>query len=440
MGICFGILTIVLLVLAFGQAAAAVSYARRITRYAPVELPDEELPMALVILTLRGGDESLRDCLDRLARQDYPRYEVRIVLDHPTDPARAVVERWRATNPPVAVTVEFLAAPSPTSTLKCSAIHQVLRTLDDRFQAVVLLDSDVQPYPRWLRDLVSPLSLPGVGAVTGNRWYFPRRGSWGSWCRFIYNGLTLPPMDWFQLAWAGSLAMRGDVARSAVLLETLQRSSSDEAAVWEALQQRHLRLHFNPQVIVWNSESTDLSGCHQFLFRQLLWTRLYHPAWPGILAHALGSYLLLAVAFLAVAAGLGMAASRLPATALGVALALYLGSVLLTVGHLHHVIRRAILPRQGVPEMARLGLGRFVWIAASAPLILALYTWAILRAALARRVQWRGIEYRIQPPDTITVVAYRPYRSPPIATSRHRPAPLGVPSHPKRGPVSKVHP
>ena len=94
--------------------------------------------------------------------------------------------------------------------------EKVLRRLDPRFQAVVLVDADADPYRHWLRDLVTPLLQPGVGAVSGNRWYFPANGSLGGWCRFVYSGLALAPMQWFGLIWAGSLACGTRCARRAL--------------------------------------------------------------------------------------------------------------------------------------------------------------------------------------------------------------------------------
>jgi len=399
------------------QIVAMIAYVHRLVRYVPVAARDEDLPPALVILSLRGGDDALLECLDRLANQNYPAYQLRIVIDHPTDPAHKIVNRWLEKRPSVAVAVEFLRNPSPNSTLKCSAIRQVLHNLDFTIQAVVLVDADANTYPGWLRDMVSPLRLPSVGAVTGNRWYYPAQGSWGAWCRFIYNALTLPPMDWFRLPWAGSLAIRREVAVHRMFLNTLERASSDESAVCKALKEMRLQLHFNSRVILWNSSSENVAGCSQFIFRQLLWTRLYHPSWIPILAHAVGSYLLLALAFLCGVSNLWIGTLSTPAAALLGAIGIYLAAVLFSLGYLHRAIRIHILPHQGDSSMRGLRLRDWCQMVGAAPMTLVVYTLAILRARFARRVVWRGIEYHVQSHGAVRVSEYRPIFGQPAPTS-----------------------
>ena len=53
-------------------------------------------PQTAVILCLRGADPQLVDCLSGLLRQDYERWELRIVVDHVSDPSLSVVENLLA--------------------------------------------------------------------------------------------------------------------------------------------------------------------------------------------------------------------------------------------------------------------------------------------------------------------------------------------------------
>src|SRR5437762_9448236 len=47
----------------------------------------ESLPRAAVLLCIRGADPSLLHCLNGLLHQDYPDYDIRIIIDSPEDPA-----------------------------------------------------------------------------------------------------------------------------------------------------------------------------------------------------------------------------------------------------------------------------------------------------------------------------------------------------------------
>src|SRR5438445_469746 len=61
-----------------------VDYYRRTRITPPITEP---CPNVAVILCLRGVDPSLDGCLHGLLNQDYPRYQVRIVVDCIEDPA-----------------------------------------------------------------------------------------------------------------------------------------------------------------------------------------------------------------------------------------------------------------------------------------------------------------------------------------------------------------
>ena len=76
--------------------------------------------------------------------------------------------------------VRILRERRETCSLKCSSIVQAVSELDNSYRVVAFVDADAVVHPDWLRQLVSPLSAPRVGATTGNRWYLPNGNHWGS--------------------------------------------------------------------------------------------------------------------------------------------------------------------------------------------------------------------------------------------------------------------
>src|SRR4051794_14574103 len=218
----------------------------------------DELPRAAVILAVRGADPSLADCLDGLLRQDYPHYDVHVVIDSPTDPGRAVVERVAGHSP--RVHVSYLD-PRPTCSLKLSALVQAVGALDDSVGAVALIDADVVPHPGWLRDLVAALAAPGVGAATGFRWYRPARCNPGSLVRYLWGVAACTQMYAFDIPWGGSLAFRAELFRAANLSEQWARAFCEDTAFYRVLHDRGLRLRFLPSVTMVNRESIDLRSC-----------------------------------------------------------------------------------------------------------------------------------------------------------------------------------
>ena len=55
--------------------------------YKPQLLPDEKLPKTAVILCLRGADPFLPNCLRSLLQQNYPQYDLKLIIDSQEDPA-----------------------------------------------------------------------------------------------------------------------------------------------------------------------------------------------------------------------------------------------------------------------------------------------------------------------------------------------------------------
>ncbi|MBA4017751.1 MAG: hypothetical protein C0483_11305 [Pirellula sp.] len=369
--------------------------------------PDGAWPEALVILSLRGGDRSLRKTLDGLATQDYPSYSIRIVVDHPNDEVVQVIRRWKADYPAMRIGIESLRPPLTSCTLKCSAIYQVLRTVGPEVGAVVIVDGDADPYPCWLRDAMAPLADPQIGAVTGNRWYFPREGSAGGWCRFIFTAFSLPTMWLHGFSWGGTLAIRRDIACSAEFLSALAANPTEENTCYKLLPKFNKRMYVSSQLIQWNPEPVDLRGAEQHLFRQSVWGRLFYPCWTSILV---GAAAIISATIASFACGaLAVVADDwiywLPLLSGFAFAAMTVRSLTL----LHWMLEYHVFARQGrrLPvvtwrTVCELLLG-VVWM----PVV---YGVALLRADLTTEISWRGIRYRILPDKAIHMTGYTRWR------------------------------
>jgi hypothetical protein len=380
---------------------------RSTTSAAPRGFADGAWPEALVILSLRGGDASLTKTLDGLANQNYPRYRIRIVVDHPSDEADDVVRRWRLRNPAAPVDVEYLREPLDRCTLKCSAIHQVLRSVPAEIGAVVIVDGDSDPYPLWLRDAMAPLADPQNGAATGNRWYFPRRGGVAGWCRFIFTALSLPTMWLHRFSWGGTLAIRRDIACSDEFLAALTQNPTEENTCYKLLPTLGKQMYMSSQLIQWNPESTGFGGAERHLFRQSLWGRLFYPCWGSIL---FGTAMIVVAA---IASFVGAVQALLNSRFVeGLPLALGLTFAALAVNSLiglHRTLCTHVFARQGR------SLPRVTWRLAGEQFIallcmLVVYSCALLRAHFAKEIRWRGIAYRISADGAIRMTGYVPFR------------------------------
>lgn len=87
------VIFVTLLVWVAVQAAPTVAFVRALRRDRPALLADGDCPQAAILLSVRGDDPCLAQCVEGLLQQDYPRYTVRIVVDHVEDPAWKVIDR-----------------------------------------------------------------------------------------------------------------------------------------------------------------------------------------------------------------------------------------------------------------------------------------------------------------------------------------------------------
>ena len=93
-------------------------------------LPDEECPRAAVILCVRGLDPFLPACLKGLFQQDYPDYDVWIVVDSTRDAAWPVVNKLAQQSGKHEVHVLTLTERLATSSRKIAGMLQAMSCLD----------------------------------------------------------------------------------------------------------------------------------------------------------------------------------------------------------------------------------------------------------------------------------------------------------------------
>src|SRR5438270_8433287 len=83
----------VLIVILFWQLVWAWSFAKQFPPRTKRIGNEQELLRVVVLLPIRGADPSLAGCLRGLLNQDYPRYDIRIIVDSLKDPAWKLVHQ-----------------------------------------------------------------------------------------------------------------------------------------------------------------------------------------------------------------------------------------------------------------------------------------------------------------------------------------------------------
>ncbi|PMB52223.1 glycosyl transferase family 2 [Fischerella thermalis CCMEE 5201] len=370
-------------------------------------IKDELLPKAAVILSLRGADPFLTDCIRALLQQIYPQYNLHIVVDSQQDPAWNIVNKTIQQAGATHVQVNPLIARHNTCSLKGSALVQAIDALDDSYQVVAFIDADVIAHPNWLRELVAPLMDERIGATTGNRWYMPQTGQWGSLVRYLWNAVAVVFMCIHQAPWGGSMAMRLSVLQRSRLLEIWKQSVSVDVPIYKALQAMDLNVKFVPTLMMPNREECNLARCLHFITRQLFVTRLYNPQWLLIVAQVFTSTLavLLTIALLLIAL-----INDNMGTAIGIAVgfACYILAMVVQLVLVEQAVGRVIRARG--ESMTRFSALMMAKTLVAIPLTQLVYAVTVVSAILMRKVEWRGIMYQIKGPWNIRLIEYRPYQ------------------------------
>ncbi|MCG8449560.1 MAG: glycosyltransferase family 2 protein [Pirellulales bacterium] len=409
MSTLFPVILSVLLIIIVVQAVLVLGFARTLCKK-PVELlSDDQAPPALVILCLRGTDPFLEDCLDGLLNQDYPDFDIRVVIDHPEDPAHEVVSAKLKSRGASRAKIEFLEEKRTTCSLKCSSLVQVASRLDPRYELMAQLDADTVAHPTWLRELATALADEKVGAATGNRWYMPHNPSVGALVRYGWNAAAIVQMYWYEIAWGGTLAVKTRVLRETDVLERWGNAFCEDTMMFAVLKEVGMKVRFVPTLMMINREDCTLGGFFRWVSRQLLTAKLYHPAWPAVLGHAIVTTLAPAVA-LATFVYASLQGNHTAAAGLAAGLVGYELSLALLLLPMEAAVRR-IAESRGQPGRWLFFMGAMKFLSIM-PLTQIVYPTALAAACWMRATRWRGIDYRIDGPWQIKMQAYRPYQPP----------------------------
>ena len=357
----------------------------------PQSLTNDHAPPACIVLCLRGSDPFLDRCLDGLIHQDYPDYELLVVVDSETDEALPHVRRAEKEFGPDRVQVVVRHVNLSTCTRKCSSLRSAYERVHDRIQVVATCDGDTVTHPTWLRELVAPMRDPEVLATTGNRWYAPPDHDWAGFIRYYWNAMAFPAMVAYHIPWGGSLALRSEVFRDPVYLDYLAHAFSEDTQLAHYLATRKTHAVSVIPLVMLNEERTTFHSLWGFLQRQMLAARLHHRCWPLVLGNALAifvvAWVLLPLTILGGAWNF-LLGWILPAT-------IYSWVVLAEVGRFEWLVRKTQREWHGrtLPPMTASRLLETYLMPTPTAYF---YSLAVVVAWLSRKHEWRGITYRLE--------------------------------------------
>ncbi|BAY09470.1 glycosyltransferase [Calothrix sp. NIES-2098] len=370
-------------------------------------LPDDQLPKTAVILCLRGADPYLRQCLRALLRQNYPQYELKVVVDHQDDPAWNIaietIQKLGVAN----VEISSLRNVRNNCSLKCSSLVQAVSELDDSYKIVALVDSHTVVHRNWLRELVNPLAHPKVGATTGGPWYLPEGKYWWSLVPYISNVSLVIQKYLFGMPWGGSLAIKIEVLHQSGLLNKWSLALCEDIAIASVLRKYKMRVKFVPSLLMVNREDCDLPSLRDRIQRQLICSRLYHPQPTAIIGDTISSILIPTMVLICLLWALFASQWENFVLLLGCYSSYTVGLLWLM-----------LILEQGVQQntrdrhqpQAQISLTTICKLLIGIPLTQWIYGLGLLSTLGMSTITWRGVSYRIFGPWNIRLEEYKPYR------------------------------
>jgi hypothetical protein len=128
-------------------------------RPAALPEPDESAasPPVSVLAPCRGLDADFEAYVRAWLAQDYPRYEVRFVVESTADPAWGALRRLLAAAPGGRASL-LVAGPATRCSQKLHNLLVGLAQVAPETAGLAFVDADARLHPQWLRALVAPLA------------------------------------------------------------------------------------------------------------------------------------------------------------------------------------------------------------------------------------------------------------------------------------------
>jgi len=363
--------------------------------------PVDYTPFVSIIAPCRGGDIGLKQNLESLFLQDYPKYEIVFTTSEHEDPCVAVIEEVRESFASSGIPTRILFAGKATdSGQKVHNLRVAVTGVDSQSEALVFVDADARPGKGWLRELVAPLQDQTLGATTGYRWFLTVKGGLVSQLLSIWNSSiasALGQQTRKNFCWGGSTGIRRATFERLQIRERWRGTVSDDFTIMRVLKEAGLPIKFVPACLTASIEEYNFQQLLEFTTRQLQITRVYAPQfWQAAL---IGGLLFNSVFF----GGILLTVVRF-VSGKSFVIPLLLTSIIFALGTAKAYVRwRAVfLPlSQYHSELKRSFTSHLIlW-----PLGALLFLYNAIIAAFSRRIVWRGIGYELKSPTKAVIIS-----------------------------------
>jgi hypothetical protein len=355
-------------------------------------VPAATSPPVVIMVAIKGADDTAARFLGRVCRQEYPNYRIVAALESRDDPALRLVEAAQqaaANRPEVAIVIAGYAT---QRTQKVHNLLAALGTLRDADRIIVFTDADTLLPADWLTHLVRPIATGEVSASTGYRWPLPMNRELPTLVGAAadLSVTTSARSRHWNMCWGGSTAVTREAFDKIGLQGVWDRSASDDVTLTQALRAGKFTINSPLRVLVPSPVAHTWSGLFGFARRQHLMLRIYAPR------HWLFGGLTLCIPAL----GAGVALLSLAAVNRYGIGALMASIVMLQVRLLiRGRIAARVLPADTQPiARATIFFSSWAW-----PLIHLVHCVAFLSSCLGQRFTWAGVRYQLDGRGAVVV-------------------------------------
>ena len=340
-------------------------------------------PATALIVPVKGREPGLARNLRALSAQDYPSFELVVVCADASDPA------CEAARCAVGHTARIVVAgePPPGTGEKIHNLLAAVKAVGGSAEILAFADSDGRVRKEWLRSLVAPLVVGGVGATTTFRWYVPEEGGFWPLVRTVWDSSIATIMDTRDrsFAWGGGMALRREVFESAEVAQFWRGAVSDDYRLTDAMSAAGLGIRFIPEAMVETPGTCTGTEFLAWTVRQLTIARVYSfRRWlEGYLSHVVYC---VAQILCVTQVLFGNPLAGFGALLLIVLPGMARGSMRGYVCALVFPHREAWLERFGWAYFWMTPVATWVWLH------------AFVRSGLTRRIAWRGRVYELLGP------------------------------------------
>ncbi len=337
----------------------------------------KEFPRVGLLVPCKGLDANLKVNAQSWLNQNYPNYEVFVVVESSTDPAVTILNELGFK--------VFVAGKAKDCGQKVHNLRYLIEHLPEEVQVFVFADSDGRLQSDWLGSLIHELLLHREDSVTGYRWFLPG-GSLFSHFRAVWNSAVLTLFSESgkgNFAWGGATALFRKTFYETDVLSHWNGSLSDDLSLTRAMYSAGKRIHFAPKAMAISEDNITAKEFVSWIARQLLITKLYHPKlWAATFAYHLMwlSWMIVGI----------------------ILMPFQFVAVFLLLQVIQGV--KAEIRLDCMRRMLKSSPGSRIAAWLLSPVIGLINTAVLISNLFSRTVSWRGVGYRVEGPNKLTIL------------------------------------